>query len=130
MSISEHVKANLEQVKSSLEQGTERLKSNFDHGKKKVRSQYEYGKELVSSGLEGAREARKAVLATEDTSNILGAALAFGVSFAWKTRPLTSAMAREAGKRIGHTRDRHWLSSHPINYGCWSVWPKFCGLTI
>ena len=74
MSISEHVKANLEQVKSSLEQGTERLKSNFDHGKKKVRSQYEYGKELVSSGLEGAREARKAVLATEDTSNILAVA--------------------------------------------------------
>lgn len=157
MSISEHVKANLEQVKSSLEQGTERLKSNFDHGKEKIRSQYEYGKELVSSGLEGAREAHKAVLATEDTSNILavaaeqswqaasfgvltgavlgaladdrkpvrgvvaggilGAALAFGVSFAWKTRPLTSAMAREAGKRIGYTRDRHWLSSHPINYG-------------
>ncbi len=157
MSISEHVKANLEQVKSSLEQGTERLKSNFDHGKEKIRSQYEYGKELVSSGLEGAREAHKAVLATEDTSNILavaaeqswqaasfgvlagavlgaladdrkpvrgvvaggilGAALAFGASFAWKTRPLTSAMAREAGRRIGHTRDRHWLSRHPINYG-------------
>ena len=43
--------------------------------------------------------------------------LGFGGSFAWKTRPLTSAMAREAGKRIGTTRDKHWLSKHPINYG-------------
>ena len=157
MSISEQVKTNFEQVKSSLEQGKERVKSSLGQGKEKVRSHYEYGKKLVSSGIDGAREGRKAVLDDEETSDILvvaaeqswqaasfgvlagavlgaladdrkpvrgvvaggilGAALAFGASFAWKTRPLTSAMAREAGKRIGHTRNRHWLNRNPINYG-------------
>jgi hypothetical protein len=48
---------------------------------------------------------------------LLGAVLGWVGSFAWKTRPLTSAMAREAGKRVGTVRDRHWLSAHPLNYG-------------
>ena len=48
---------------------------------------------------------------------LLGAVLGFAGSFAWKTRPLTSAMARKAGKRINQVRDGHWLSKHPINYG-------------
>jgi hypothetical protein len=48
---------------------------------------------------------------------ILGAVLGFGCSLAWKTRPLTSAMAREAGRRVGTVRDQHWLTRHPVNYG-------------
>jgi hypothetical protein len=48
---------------------------------------------------------------------LLGAAVGYASSFAWKTRPLTSAMARGAGKRISRVRDQHWLSDHPINYG-------------
>ena len=48
---------------------------------------------------------------------LLGAVLGFAGSFAWKTRPLTSAMARKAGKRITEVRDGHWLTKHPINYG-------------
>jgi len=48
---------------------------------------------------------------------LLGAVLGFAGSFAWKTRPLTSAMAHTAGKRITQVRDGHWLSKHPINYG-------------
>lgn len=48
---------------------------------------------------------------------LLGAAAGFAGSFAWKTRPLTSEMAREAGKRIGAVRDEHWLASNPVNYG-------------
>ncbi|MDR1275794.1 MAG: hypothetical protein LBL72_05360 [Candidatus Accumulibacter sp.] len=48
---------------------------------------------------------------------LLGAVLGFGGSFAWRTRPLTSAMARGAKKRIGKARDKHWLSRNPINYG-------------
>jgi len=48
---------------------------------------------------------------------LLGAAAGFAGSFAWKTRPLTSAMAREAGKRIGAARDEHWLETNPVNYG-------------
>ncbi|MDR2508460.1 MAG: hypothetical protein LBD67_10845 [Candidatus Accumulibacter sp.] len=51
------------------------------------------------------------------TGGLLGAVLGFSGSFAWKTRPLTSAMARGAKKRIGTVRDKHWLSRHPINYG-------------
>ena len=46
-----------------------------------------------------------------------GALLGFAGSFIWKTRPLTSAMARNAGKRISEVRDGHWLSKHPVNYG-------------
>lgn len=48
---------------------------------------------------------------------LLGAVLGFAGSFAWKTRPLTSAMARKAGKRVNEVRDGHWLNKHPINYG-------------
>mgnify|MGYP001102407405 FL=1 len=48
---------------------------------------------------------------------VLGAAAGFAGSFAWKTRPLTSEMAREAGKRIGAVRDEHWLATNPVNYG-------------
>ena len=122
-----------------------------------VKTNLEYGKELVESGFEGAKEARDAVLKSDETAGILavaaekswqaatvgvlagailgaltddrkpvrgviaggilGAVLGFGSSFAWKTRPLTSAMAREAGKHITTTRDKRWLSKHPIDYG-------------
>jgi hypothetical protein len=50
------------------------------------------------------------------TGVLLGAVLGYGGSFAWKTRPLTSAMARGAGRRIGEARDKHWLAKHPIPY--------------
>ena len=46
--------------------------------------------------------------------SLFGAVLGFGGSFAWKTRPLTTAMA---GKRINQVRDGHWLSKNPVNYG-------------
>ena len=49
--------------------------------------------------------------------SLFGAVLGFGGSFAWKTRPLTTAMARKAGKRINQVRDGHWLSKNPLNYG-------------
>ncbi|WP_263769565.1 hypothetical protein [Propionivibrio soli] len=48
---------------------------------------------------------------------LLGAVLGFAGGFAWKTRPLTAAMSRGAGKNIERVRDGHWLSKHPINYG-------------
>ncbi|MBK7422380.1 MAG: hypothetical protein IPJ48_04395 [Propionivibrio sp.] len=123
----------------------------------KIKTNLAYGKELVESGIEGASEARKTVLAEEDKSNLvhaavqeswqsatigamagalvgvlsdeqkptrgvifgvlLGAAVGYASSFAWKTRPLTSAMAHGAGKRISRVRDQHWLTDHPINYG-------------
>jgi hypothetical protein len=48
---------------------------------------------------------------------LFGAVSGFTGGFAWKTRVLTSAMARKAGKRINQVRDGHWLSKHPVNYG-------------
>ncbi|MDR2452486.1 MAG: hypothetical protein LBE85_12145 [Candidatus Accumulibacter sp.] len=48
---------------------------------------------------------------------LFGAMLGFVGGFAWNTRPLTSAMAHNAGKRINKVRDDHWLSKNPINYG-------------
>ncbi len=51
------------------------------------------------------------------TGGLLGAVLGFAGSFAWKTRPLTSSMLHGASKRMGTTRDQHWLTKHPVNYG-------------
>jgi F0F1-type ATP synthase assembly protein I len=122
-----------------------------------IKENLAYSKELVESGIEGAKEARKAVLSAEETNDVvtaaaqesweagavgimvgaicgvladdrkpvrgmiagalLGAVLGFGGSFAWKTRPLTSAMARGAVKRVGTVQDKRWLSKNPIPYG-------------
>lgn len=122
-----------------------------------VKENIAYSKELLEAGIEGANTARKEVLASENTTDLVtsaaqeswqpatigvlagaicgvladdrrplrgviagglfGAVLGFAGSFAWKTRPLTSAMARKAGKRINQVRDGHWLTKHPINYG-------------
>ncbi|MDR1367161.1 MAG: hypothetical protein LBJ76_00390 [Candidatus Accumulibacter sp.] len=123
----------------------------------KIKLNLVHGKEIVESGIDGAKEARDAVLHSEGNTalvtlaaqkswraaafgllagviggvladdrkplrggvagGLLGALLGFSGSFAWKTRPLTSAMARGASKRMGKVRDKHWLSRNPINYG-------------
>lgn len=127
--------------------------SMFEAAKEKLA----YGRELVESGIEGANEARRSMLAAEDTSDLvtvaareswqagtigvmvgaicgvlsddrkplrgvivgalLGAVVGYGGSFAWKTRPLTSAMARGAGIRVGALQDKRWLSKNPVAYG-------------
>jgi hypothetical protein len=122
-----------------------------------VKESLAYGKELVESGIQGAKEARTAALAEENSADLvtaaaqeswqagtigamvgaicgvladdrkplrgviagalLGAVMGYCGSFAWKTRPITSAMTRGAGKRIGAVKDERWLSKHPIAYG-------------
>ena len=135
-----------EQVKTNSEQGKELVKSNLEYGKELVESGIEGAREGRKSVLESEDTSNILAVAAEQSwqaaslgvlagailgaladdrkpvrgviaGGILGAALGFGASFAWKTRPLTSAMARAAGKRIGTTRDKHWLERHPINYG-------------
>ncbi|WP_319241785.1 hypothetical protein [uncultured Propionivibrio sp.] len=135
-----------EQVKNNLEQGKELVKNNIEYGKELVESGLEGAKEARRAVLEAEETSDILAVAAEQSwqaasfgvltgavlgaladdrkpvrgviaGGILGAVLGFGASFAWKTRPLTAAMAREAGKRIGTTRDKHWLSKHPINYG-------------
>jgi len=47
---------------------------------------------------------------------VLGCALGFGAGFTWKSRRLGASMASSAWKKIGNTRDEHWLEKNPINY--------------
>jgi hypothetical protein len=47
---------------------------------------------------------------------MLGATIGFGAGLAWQSRALTSSVAAAAWKKIGKTRDEHWLESNPIDY--------------
>jgi hypothetical protein len=128
MSISGAVKENLAYSKELLESGIE--------GAKEARKQVLQAEETTDLVTAAAQESWQAgaigvmigaiagVLADDRrplrgviAGVLLGAVVGYGSSFAWKTRPLTSAMARGAGKRVGTVKDKHWLSKHPIPYG-------------
>ena len=128
MSISEKIKTNLAYGKELVESGLQGAKEG-----RKTMQESETQQEIVSVA---ARESWQAAtlgavagalfgVLTDDrkpvrgviAGSLLGAVLGFGGSFVWKTRPLTSAMAHGAGKRIGRARDKHWLTGHPVNYG-------------
>ena len=128
MSISESIKGNLAHSKELLESGI----AGANDARKAVLASEENANMLavaVQDSWQGAsigvlagailgaladdREPVRGVIA----GGLLGAVVGFVGSFAWKTRPLTSAMAREAGKRVGTVRDQYWLSKHPVNYG-------------
>lgn len=128
MSITEKVKENLAYGKELLESGVEGAKE----ARESVLVSEESSHMVTAAAQESWQAATIGVLAgaicgvlADDrkpirgvvAGGLLGAVLGFGGSFAWKTRPLTSAMARGAGKRIGTVRDEHWLSKNPINYG-------------
>jgi hypothetical protein len=127
MSISDSVKENIAYSKELVESGIEGARE----GRKAVLEAEPTG-DLVTQAAQEAWQAGTigvmigAVLGAlaDDrrpvrgviTGVLLGAVLGYGGSFAWKTRPLTSAMARGAGRRIGEARDKHWLAKHPIPY--------------
>lgn len=128
MSISEKVKDNLAYSKELLESGIEGAKE----GRKTVLETEETQDIVKAAAQESWQAATVGALAgavfgvlTDDrkplrgvvSGGLLGAVLGFGASFAWKTRPLTSAMAREAGSHIDVVRDKRWLSRNPVNYG-------------
>ena len=125
---------------------SERIKSNLAYGKDLVESGIEGANEARRTSLESAETTDMVTAAAQESwqaaaigalagaifgvladdrkpvrgviaGGLLGAAAGFAGSFAWKTRPLTGAMAREAGRRIGAARDEHWLSENPVNYG-------------
>ncbi len=125
---------------------SERIKSNLAYGKDLVESGIEGANEARKASLESVETTDMVTAAAQESwqaaaigalagaifgvladdrkpvrgviaGGLLGAAVGFGGSFAWKTRPLTGAMAREAGKRIGAARDEHWLAENPVNYG-------------
>jgi hypothetical protein len=125
---------------------SERIRSNLAYGKDLVESGIEGANEARRASLESAETTDMVTAAAQESwqaaaigalagaifgvladdrkpvrgviaGGLLGAAAGFAGSFAWKTRPLTGAMAREAGRRIGVARDEHWLSENPVNYG-------------
>jgi hypothetical protein len=128
MSISESIKENVSYSKELLESGI----AGASDARKAVLGSEQNANMLAAAAQESWRGASIGVLAgavvgalADDrepvrgviAGGLLGAVVGFVASFAWKTRPLTSAMAREAGKRVGTVRDHHWLSRHPVNYG-------------
>jgi len=48
---------------------------------------------------------------------VVGGVVGFTAGVAWETRQLSSGIARGAMRKIGTTRDSHWLGKHPINFG-------------
>jgi hypothetical protein len=125
---------------------SETIKSNLTYGKEIVESGIEGAAEARKVALESAENADMLTAAAQESwqaaalcamvgailgvvaddrkpvrgviaGGLLGLAAGFAGSFAWKTRPLTGAMAREAGRRIGAVRDEHWLADNPVNYG-------------
>ena len=128
MSIKDAVKENIAYSKELIEAGIDGARSARDE----VLHADETADLVASAAQESWQSATIGVLAgaicgvlADDrkpvrgviAGGLLGAALGFAGSFALKTRPITSAMARTAGKRITQVRDGHWLSKHPINYG-------------
>jgi hypothetical protein len=47
---------------------------------------------------------------------LLGCTVGFGVAFVWENRRLGASVARAAWKKVGDTRDAHWLEENPIDY--------------
>lgn len=50
------------------------------------------------------------------TFGFLGAAIGFGLGFAWESRRLTFSALANAFKTIDKVRDDHWFERHPIDY--------------
>ena len=128
MNISEKIKTNIAYGKELVESGLEGAKE----GRETILAKEEKADLVSAAAQESWQAATLGALAgalfgvlTDDrkpargviTGGLLGAVVGFAGSFAWKTRPLTSTMVRGAGKRIGSTRDQHWLTKNPVNYG-------------
>lgn len=47
---------------------------------------------------------------------VLGGTIGFGIGLAWDSRALTASVASTAWRKIGRTRDEHWLERNPIDY--------------
>jgi len=60
---------------------------------------------------------RKPKNATVVVMGVVGGVVGFAAGVAWETRQLSSGIARGALRKIGTTRDSHWLGKHPINFG-------------
>ncbi len=43
-------------------------------------------------------------------------AIGFALGLAWESRRLTASVVSGAWRRVGQTRDEHWLEKNPIDY--------------
>ncbi len=66
----------------------------------------------VLSGPRYSRRSAGRVLAF----GLLGGAVGFTTSIAWKSRRLTASVLSGVRKNVGRVRDEHWLERHPIDY--------------
>jgi peptidoglycan/LPS O-acetylase OafA/YrhL len=62
----------------------------------------------------GGRKPKAAAVAA---MGVVGGVVGFTAGVAWETRQLSGEIARGAMRRIGTTRDSHWLGKHPISFG-------------
>jgi hypothetical protein len=60
---------------------------------------------------------RKPNTAAVIAMGVVGGFVGFTAGVAWETRELSSGIARGAMRKIGTTRDSHWLGKHPIDFG-------------
>ena len=54
--------------------------------------------------------------ATAFALGVLGSALGFCAGFGWRTRKVTSSVARSTVRELRKARDEHWLEMNPIDY--------------
>jgi hypothetical protein len=66
---------------------------------------------FVSSLVEGRRHPVRTL-----AFGLMGGAIGFGASLAWKSRPLTISIVNGARKELEKVRDQHWFEQNPIDY--------------
>ena len=59
---------------------------------------------------------RRSRLSSALVLGVAGSALGFCAGFSWKTRKLTSTLARSAVREVRRVKDEHWLDKNPIDY--------------
>jgi len=59
---------------------------------------------------------RRSLIPSRIACGSFGSALGFCAGFAWKTRKVTSSVARSTRKEMGRVRNERWLEMNPIDY--------------
>ena len=68
------------------------------------------------AGLFSLRRFNRRSISRTVAFGVAGGTIGFDAGFTWKTRNLTSSMARSAMKEMGTVLYERWISKHPIDY--------------
>ncbi len=60
--------------------------------------------------------ARRSRMSKAILFGVTGSVAGFLAGFSWKTRTLTSTLARSAMHEVRRAKDEHWLETNPIDY--------------